>query len=422
MFAAPPSGRVTCNLARLMTWIPAGYYSFHVRARALRLRPRKSHVTSDVAGEGRAWQHIVEAASRPRGPNLWFATAACPPCSAPALPQPADSGNDLATALDEGLARFNFMKNHDNKKFGNPFKSPCYDQATEAPRGPMVFMRAVKPGDMHARALNGTHGLCIDVLARKLTSPQMAATLVPTPEYLQISLAGGEWSDRGCSLRWAQETMKDETRAIYSRVEALARDIHGRQLREGHLNTPFLIATDWQVLSNRLLSANVAAFLAAAFPGTPVAYLEVGSNLGLSMATMGLLLQGASGHAATLVSLDPYAGVYQGSVIADGAMNAARSLYDALGLQVEHVRTTSARGMLTMAGARRRFHLVYIDGLHHGIMPLADLVLATSLLHSGGVLMLDDWDWPSVAPAKLWCDLHLRSVGETTHIAAYQLL
>jgi predicted O-methyltransferase YrrM len=45
------------------------------------------------------------------------------------------------------------------------------------------------------------------------------------------------------------------------------------------------------------------------------------------------------------------------------------------------------------------FDFVYIDGNHNPANVLEDAVLAFRKLKSGGILIFDDYDWPSVKPA-----------------------
>jgi len=45
------------------------------------------------------------------------------------------------------------------------------------------------------------------------------------------------------------------------------------------------------------------------------------------------------------------------------------------------------------------FDYIYIDGNHNPANVLEDAVLAFRKLKSGGVLIFDDYDWPSVSPA-----------------------
>jgi predicted O-methyltransferase YrrM len=162
----------------------------------------------------------------------------------------------------------------------------------------------------------------------------------------------------------------------------------------------------------------------------PVAYLEIGSCQGLSMSFIALLLQ-RRGMLRSLTSIDPYfaEGYVEGALgpyehekhvpIGKTTKACALTLYERLRLSVELLEMTSEAGLKRLLSAGTTFDLIYIDGYHETLVPLVDLGLSLAALSRPGLIILDDYMWPDVAPLKALCDRHARRVQETWKTASY---
>jgi predicted O-methyltransferase YrrM len=63
--------------------------------------------------------------------------------------------------------------------------------------------------------------------------------------------------------------------------------------------------------------------------------------------------------------------------------------------RVQIVRNTSCKALKQIALEDARFQLIYVDGDHHRLNCLEDLVLSIRLLEVGGVILVDDYLWGS---------------------------
>jgi predicted O-methyltransferase YrrM len=223
---------------------------------------------------------------------------------------------------------------------------------------------------------------------------------------------------------YSSVTLARFSEGVISKVRTHAEEIHGDN-EQG-----------WNYYSNALRREVVQTFefsvhaLIEQF--SKVDYLEIGSAQGLSMSVIALMLdkQGALGQ---LVSIDPYFedGYYEGAKgiwkknshvsITKKTKQAACQLYRSLGIDVELFETVSSDGLRSLIREGRKFHLIYIDGSHEGLNPIVDFGISCSLLHAGGIIMLDDHHWPDVSVVKLLCDNHCVEVHECWKIAAYKL-
>lgn len=162
----------------------------------------------------------------------------------------------------------------------------------------------------------------------------------------------------------------------------------------------------------------------------PVSYLEIGSCQGLSMSFIALLLR-RRGMLRSLTSIDPYfaSGYDEGALgpyehtqhvpIGKETRVCALNLYGKLGLDVDLLEMTSEEGLKHSLVAGKRFELVYIDGYHETLVPLVDFGLSAAVLSRPGVIIMDDYLWPDVAPIKALCDRHARRIQETWKTASY---
>lgn len=197
-----------------------------------------------------------------------------------------------------------------------------------------------------------------------------------------------------------------------------------------------LYSNRWNYYSNALRREVVYGFQSCIVQLQPVFdkidYLEIGSAQGLSMSLVGGILR-ETGLLRQLVSVDPYfkGGYEEGEggpwsnvqrvVIDKQTRDQAKNLYKALGLDVNMLEMKSSEGLKQLLVEGRKFHLIYIDGSHEGLNPMIDFGLSYELLHSNGIIMLDDHYWTDVADLKSLCDRHCEKIDESWKIAAYRI-
>lgn len=126
----------------------------------------------------------------------------------------------------------------------------------------------------------------------------------------------------------------------------------------------------------------------------PVDYLEIGSNLGVSIVNMISLLKHINlFNSAT--SIDPY--------FEDGYMDCGKhrdinnktrdmalKIYKAFGMDVSLIQKPIYEAFDELICSGRKFNLIHIDGRHDWLYPVIDLVLSTKLCTNGGIIMTDD--------------------------------
>ena len=194
---------------------------------------------------------------------------------------------------------------------------------------------------------------------------------------------------------------------------------------------------DWNFYSNTLRPEVIEVFektLQAVPTGKdrPMAYLEIGSCQGVSMAVMGILLR-LYGKSAGLLSMDPYfeGGYVEGQRapvpdrkrvwIDKKTRDGAFQLYRSLDLNVRLIEKPSAEGLCELVRGGEKFDLIYIDGNHERLNPVVDFGLSCALLNEGGILMLDDYLWPDVHAVKKICDQHSEKICQTWKTAVYRI-
>lgn len=171
-----------------------------------------------------------------------------------------------------------------------------------------------------------------------------------------------------------------------------------------------------------------------------ISYLEIGSAKGKSMALIGML---SKMHQAEFfgVSLDPYfddayiEGADQpdrflankGTYIAPidfSSRGQAIALWDCLNLQVQQIRETSTVGLKKLSQEGKKFNLVYIDGLHDGLMPITDFIGVIKLIECGSIIILDDRHWANVHYLRKICDntSGMKKIYENWKISAYLIV
>jgi predicted O-methyltransferase YrrM len=90
------------------------------------------------------------------------------------------------------------------------------------------------------------------------------------------------------------------------------------------------------------------------------------------------------------------------------------------GVAFEFIEASSRKAFRSLVREDRTFELIYIDGRHERLFPLADAGSYLSLLSPGGVYMLDDYFWRDVFQIKHLFDKHASKLCESWKIAAYR--
>jgi predicted O-methyltransferase YrrM len=196
-----------------------------------------------------------------------------------------------------------------------------------------------------------------------------------------------------------------------------------------------LYGARWHFYSAALRREVLRAFqlsIAASREGTQtVGFLEIGSCQGVSMGAIGSMLKdyGALGK---LTSIDPYfeSGYREGRTgpwgedfhieVDKRSRDLALQLYRNLGLKVELLEKISRDGLAELIRRERKYNLIYIDGSHEGLNPIADFGLCQALVAPQGIIMLDDPYWPDVAPLRELCQRHLEVVAECWKVVAFR--
>lgn len=192
----------------------------------------------------------------------------------------------------------------------------------------------------------------------------------------------------------------------------------------------------WNYYSNALRREVIYTFECAISTlqksNSQIDYLEIGSAQGISMSFIGSMLKELS-CLGDLISIDPYfdsgyqegaKGVWNKNIqveINKTTRDKALKLYESLKLGVELIEKPSVIGLKELLSQSRKFHLIYIDGSHEGLIPALDFGLSCQLLHEGGIIMLDDHHWPDVKAIKCLCDKHCKKIDESWKVAAYQI-
>jgi hypothetical protein len=137
-----------------------------------------------------------------------------------------------------------------------------------------------------------------------------------------------------------------------------------------------------------------------------------------------------TGHVPVLISVDPYyeCGYFEGSGAplndADFKVSIDKATKETalrlLAAPVRLVEKPSREALADLLVTSQQYDVVYIDGNHQGLNPLADAALAECLVKPGGVIILDDWNWQDVLPIKLLYDRHAEKIYECWKIAAYR--
>lgn len=158
-----------------------------------------------------------------------------------------------------------------------------------------------------------------------------------------------------------------------------------------------------------------------------VDFLEIGSFEGVSLVTVASILRNQT-KLGRICSVDPYyphgyletppSQATSHKMSTSETMRRTFDLYRAFGLKVEHLRLTSQQALLKLANSGAHFDLIFVDGIHEGLWPFIDAAYSLSLLRDGGLLCLDDIEWPDVRPVAEMLERHCDVVTKTaTQIA-----
>lgn len=99
----------------------------------------------------------------------------------------------------------------------------------------------------------------------------------------------------------------------------------------------------------------------------------------------------------------------------------AKQLYAQLDLPVSVREQVSREALPELLRTGRKFHLIYIDGYHSGLVPTLDFGLTYHLLYDRGIMMIDDHVWPDITGVKKLCDRHCEIICECWKVACYRV-
>ena len=146
------------------------------------------------------------------------------------------------------------------------------------------------------------------------------------------------------------------------------------------------------------------------FKGRDVAGLEIGTFEGKGAAWF---LDNVLTHPqSSLVCVDPFVGLLE---YTDADRDALYNRCISNLSSYSRVKIVKGRSQDVLRTMDEKFHFIYIDGDHHAKAVLDDAVLAFRLLHYGGIMIFDDYEWqdprePALVDApKLGIDAFLRA-------------
>ena len=157
---------------------------------------------------------------------------------------------------------------------------------------------------------------------------------------------------------------------------------------EGDFERVALPAADCDILRDTLIAHGVHVVI------------EVGLAYGSSALAIGEALC-ASGRDVSHIVIDPFQASAYGNVGWD-AMDAA-----ALADQTTLIREPSSIALARLAAAAFTADAAFVDGSHRFHEVFVDLYFLRKLVRPGGLIILDDAEWPSVAAALRYFDLNL---------------
>jgi predicted O-methyltransferase YrrM len=187
--------------------------------------------------------------------------------------------------------------------------------------------------------------------------------------------------DRGFALRRVREV-----------IERLARDGTAVARSDGTLHNIFPVA---------VYAAEGEALREWVLREGATRTIEIGLGYGISTLHVCEGLLGNADPTARHVAIDPY----QATKFA----NCGLQFLEEAGIaqMVEHHAEESQIALPRFLGEARRFHLAFVDGNHRFDGVFLDLVFLGRLVHSGGIVFVDDYQLPAVARAVSYCVTNL---------------
>jgi len=179
-----------------------------------------------------------------------------------------------------------------------------------------------------------------------------------------------------------------------SRVRAVRAELHAagpkrRRPFEGDFERVALPAADGDVLRDVLIAHGAHVVI------------EVGLAYGSSALAIGEALCVTGGAEASHLVIDPFQATAYDNVGRD-ALNAA-----GLAAQTTFIGEASSIALARLAGDGVTADAAFVDGSHRFHEVFVDLYFLRKLVRPGGLIILDDAAWPSVATAVRYFDLNL---------------
>jgi predicted O-methyltransferase YrrM len=179
-----------------------------------------------------------------------------------------------------------------------------------------------------------------------------------------------------------------------SRVRAVRAELHAagprrRRPFEGDFERVALPAADGDVLRDTLIAHGAHVVI------------EVGLAYGSSALAIGEALCLTGGTEVSHIVIDPFQATAYDNVGWD-ALNAAE-----LAAQTTFIGEASSIALARLAGDGFTADAAFVDGSHRFHEVFVDLYFLRKLVRPGGLIILDDAAWPSVATALRYFDLNL---------------
>ena len=179
-----------------------------------------------------------------------------------------------------------------------------------------------------------------------------------------------------------------------SRVRAVRAELHAagpkrRRPFEGDFERVALPAADGDILRDILIAHGAHVVI------------EVGLAYGSSALAIGEALCSTGGTEASHIVIDPFQATAYENVGWD-ALNAAE-----LAAQTTFIGEASSIALARLAGDGFTADAAFVDGSHRFHEVFVDLYFLRKLVRPGGLIILDDAAWPSVATALRYFDLNL---------------
>jgi predicted O-methyltransferase YrrM len=201
-----------------------------------------------------------------------------------------------------------------------------------------------------------------------------------------------------------------ETDARIQRVRAVRAKLHAtgpqrsRPL-DGDFERVTLPASDCDILRDILVAHGARVVI------------EVGLAYGSSALAIGEALCLTDGTETSHIVIDPFQATAYHNVGWDALNDAG------LAAQTKLIAEASSIALARLGGAGFTADAAFVDGSHRFHEVFVDLYFLRKLVRPGGLIILDDATWPSVATALRYFDLNLgwRPVGMAGRLTARQV-